>query len=160
MINYMIRTTLLTILFSMATFVGYAKEPSNVEKAVNEIVKKYEDEKGVTSMTLVRGKGLEIIKLMLNKEFGKSFMKGVTSVTIIDYSDASESICKSLKYELNVFNTLLKEFDLSKEDKFSDNAYVRCFTSEYSGTLSDFVIALEDDKSKIIMYMAGIIIIE
>lgn len=32
--------------------------------------------------------------------------------------------------------------------------------SEESGVLSDFVVALENDKSKMFMYMAGKIIIE
>ena len=47
-----------------------------------------------------------------------------------------------------------------KEEEFSDNNYVRCFASVSDDkVLSDFVIALEDDKSKMILHMAGKIIV-
>ena len=49
------------------------------------------------------------------------------------------------------------------EKTFSDNNYTRCFASisdEESGTISDFVIAMEDDKSKLLVYMAGTIKVE
>lgn len=110
-------------------------------------------------MTVVKGGGLEMLKMMFNKEFGKEFMRGVTSITLIEYSDASEETCTTLHKDLDVFLSLLQEFDVSKEKQFADNDYIRCFASATeSDTLSDFVIALENDESKMIMYMAGKIV--
>ena len=141
---------------------GYAQEPSQVEKAVNEIVKKYDDTKGVECVTVVKGSGLEMVKLLFNKQFGKDFMRGVTSITVINYSDASEETCLALRKELDAFVTLLEEFNLSGEKRFADNDYVRSFASASSdaGTLSDFVVAIEKEDSKMVMYMAGDIKVE
>ena len=157
--RFIIRTALVVALFFCAV-VSQAQETSGVETAVKEIVKKYDGKDKVNCMSIVKGGGLEMVKMALNKEFGKSFMKGVTSITIIDYSDASEATCVALRKELEVFSSLLQEFNLNEEKQFSDNDYIKCFASENSGVLSDFVVALESDKSKTIMYMAGKIIVE
>jgi hypothetical protein len=157
--RFIIRTALVATLFFCAV-ISQAQETSGVETAVKEIVKKYDGKDKVNCMSIVKGGGLELVKMALNKEFGKSFMKGVTSITIIDYSDASEATCAALRKELEVFSSLLQEFNLNEEKQFSDNDYIKCFASENSGVLSDFVVALESEKSKTVMYMAGKIIIE
>lgn len=159
--NVMKRMALIAALLMIAFVNGYAQEASQVQKAVEEIVKKYDDTKGVECISIVKGGGLEIVKMMFRKQFGKDFMKGVTSITIIEYSDASEEICQALHKDLDVFITLLEEFDLGKDKKSTDNDYARCFASvSEDGTLSDFVIALEDNESKMCMYMAGKIKVE
>ena len=140
---------------------GYAQEPSQVVKAVTAIVNKYEDVKGVESMTVVKGHGLELVKAMFNKQFGKEFMKGVTSITIINYSEASQETCQSLHKDFDVFLSLLEEFQVGKEKAFADNEYIRSFASvSEGGTLSDFIIAVEKEDSKMFMYMAGDIKVE
>ena len=128
---------------------------------MNEIVKKHETSEGVSCMTVAKGSGLDLVKMMFNKEFGKDFMKGVTSITIIEYSEASEETCATLHKDLDAFISLLEEFDPSKEEEFADNDYIRCFaSSSETNTVSDFVIAMEDDGAKMILYMAGTIKIE
>ena len=146
----------LAVLLFTAFVNSHAQQPSNVEAAVNEIVRKYEDVQGVSCMTFVKGGGLEIVKLSFKKQFGKEFMKGVTSITIIEYGDASDETCVALRKEFDVFQTLLQEFNLGGEKQFADEDYARCFAliSE-PGTLSDFVMALESGKSKMAIYMAG-----
>ena len=149
----------LMALIMVSALDSYAQSPSRAEQAVTDIVKKYEESTEVTCMTLVKGGGLEMMKMVLNKEFGKDFMKGVTSITIIDYSDASEETCATIHKEMDVFLSLLQEFDVSKKKQFAEYPYLRCFaSSSESNTISDFVIALENDKSKMIMYMAGKIV--
>ena len=135
-----------------------AQQSSEVEKIVNEVAKKYDGKQGVNCITLAKGSGLELFKSALKKEFGKTFIKGVTAITVIEYSDAPAETCKELHQDLDLFLSLLQEFDLSKEKDFSDNSFLRCFASESEaeeGTLSDFVAAIEDDKSKMLLYMAG-----
>ena len=153
---------LLVALVMMSMLSGYAQAPSAVEMEVNKIVKKYENVKGVDCISVTKGSGLELFKMMLNKKFGKSFMKGVTGIVIIDYSDAAEETCMSLRKDLDVFLSLLQEFNIGKEKEFANNDYIRSFASVSSdtGTLSDFVIALENEESKTIMYMAGEIKVE
>lgn len=73
----------------------------------------------------------------------------MNSITIIDYSEASQETCTSLRKDLDVFLSVLQEFHLSEEESFSKKEYLRCFSAvSDSGTLSDFVIAVEDDKTE------------
>ena len=160
--NMMKRIALLIALVLMTFVGGYAQEPSQVEKTVDAIVKKYDDVDKVECITVTKGNGLEMFKMLFNKQFGKDFMRGVTSITVINYSDASEETCLALRKELDAFVTLLEEFNFSGEKKFADNDYVRSFASASSdaGTLSDFVVAIEKEDSKMVMYMAGEIKVE
>ena len=140
---------------------SYAQQSADVKATMERIVKKHDGSKGVSCMTVAKGSGLELLKVMLNREFGKEFMKGVTSVTLLDYSKASQEICMALHNDINSFTSLLQEFDLSKEEQFSGYDHIRCFASESEdGTLSDFIIALEDAKTKMLVYMVGKIKVE
>lgn len=155
----MVLLTLLTIMMAAAT--TFAQSPSQAEKAARELVRKYDGSDGVECIVATKGNGLGLYKMMLNKEFGKDFMKGVTSITIIDYSSASEDVCIALRKDLDVFVSILEEFDLSDEKDYAGNEYIRCFASIMdSDTISDFVFAMEEGSSKMLMYMAGRIIVE
>lgn len=150
--------TALIALVAMTFINCHAQTTDKVESIMNEIVKKHDGTDGVTCLTVAKGSGLNLVKMMFNKELGKDFMKGVNSITLIEYSDASAETCKSLHKDLDAFLSHLKEFNVNEEKQFSDNDYTRCFASisdEESGTISDFVIAMEDDKSKLLVYMAG-----
>lgn len=159
--NFLKRITLF-IAFCIASIVaGYAQEASPVEEIVNGIVKKYEETKGVECISVAKGSGLKMVKMMLNKKFGKNFMKGVTGITIINYSDASPEVCQSLRNDVDKFLTLLQEFNVSKEKEFASNDYIRTFASvSDNGCISDFVVAVEDKESKTIIHMAGEIKVE
>ncbi len=159
--NVMKRMMLFVALVMMAFVGNYAQEPSQVEKMVDEIVKKYENTNGVDCIKVAKGSGLKMFKMMFNKEFGKDFMRGVTSITVIDYGEASEEIIQALRKELDVFTSLLEEFSFG-EEKVTDSDYIRCFAaiSEEKSTVSDFVIALESEGTKTFMYMAGDIKVE
>lgn len=155
----MVLLTLLTIMMTAAT--TFAQSPSQAEKAARELVRKYGGSDGVECIVATKGNGLGLYKMMLNKEFGKDFMKGVTSITIIDYSSASEDVCIALRKDLDVFVSILEEFDLSDDKDYAGNEYIRCFASIMdSDTISDFVFAMEEGSSKMLMYMAGRIIVE
>ncbi|MBQ5689378.1 MAG: DUF4252 domain-containing protein, partial [Bacteroidales bacterium] len=79
------KITLIIALCAMTVMIGYAQSSSKVEEKFNEFVKKYENTEGVSSMSVVKGGGLELVKMIFSKELGKDFMKGVTSITVIDY---------------------------------------------------------------------------
>ena len=157
--NFLRRYSLLALLSIMAIVPGHAQGSSKVQKIVKEIVQKYEGTDGVESISVAKGSGLEMVKAMFSAQFGRSFMKGVTSITIINYTDASEQTCQSIHKDLDSFISLLEEFNVSEEETFSGNDFIRCFasSSEDAGTISDFVMALEDTETKMLMYMAGTI---
>ena len=147
---------LLVTLCMMTMVASYAQAPSKAEVKINELVKKYENVKGVECMSVGKGIGLNIVKLMFNKQFGKEFMKGVTSITIIEYGDATPQTCMALRKELDAFTPLLQEFNIGQEKEFADNDYIRSFaTTLDENTISDFLVAVENKDSKVIMYMAG-----
>ena len=141
---------------------GYAQDSQQVKDMVHAMAKKYDSVKGVECVTVEKGSGLGLVKTMFNKQFGKDFMKGVTSITIIEYGDAPEETCLALRKDLDAFVSLLEEFNLGEDKKSANNDYVRCFASVSSetATLSDFVFALEDEETKMVMYMAGVMKIE
>ena len=157
-----IKKIVLCIALSLTTIANvYAQAPSKIENKVNALVKKYENVKGVDCTTLNKGFGLNMIKVMFNKQFGKEFMKGVTSVTIIDYSDAPQQTRMALRKELDAFSSILQEYNLGNEKEFANNDYIRSFASPIDDkTISDFIVAIENKDSKIIMYMAGKIKVE
>lgn len=152
---------LLVALFLMVGVSGFATVPTKVDKAVENMVSKYEDKQGVECLRVVKGEGLELIKMMLNKEFGRKFMKGVTSIVIMEYSDAPADICQSIRDDLDMFTSVLEEFDTSAEKELSSSEFVRCFIGKMdSESISDFVVVMEDDGEKMFMYMGGKIIME
>ncbi len=138
----------------MTAGIASAQETSEAEKAVMKIVQKYENTEGVESVVATKGNGLWLIKKMLTSQFGKDFMKGVTSITVINYTSASPETCSEIRKDVDVFTSMLQEFDAKEE--FSDSQFVRIFAAaSESKTLSDFVIASEDESAKMLMHMAG-----
>ena len=153
-----LKQILVAVIMTATMFSAVAQSSAEVEKAVNEIAGRYDGKDNVTCLTVTKGSGLNLVKAMFNQEFGRSFMKGVKSIILIEYSDASHETCTALRKDMDVFISMLQEFDLSEEKNFSDNDFIRCFASVSEGdTLSDFVIAMEDKETKVLMYMAGTI---
>ena len=148
--------------------VAYAQEPSKAELKVKELVKKYENVKDVECLTIGKGRGLGLVKMAFNQQFGRDFMKGVKSITIIDYTKASEEVCQALRKEIDSFGSFLKDFNaLARKDnkdskESAPKGYERGFASisEDEASISDFIFASELDGTKMIMYMAGKIKVE
>ena len=156
-----IRVMLLSLLLTLVSINVYADSAEKIEATVDEIAKKYDGVSGVEVISVTKGNGLEIVKMMFKKQFGKEFMRRVTSITIIGYSDAEAAVCESLRKDLDKFISVLEEFDLSGNKDVSEKGYSRCFARRTeAGTLSDFVIAMEQDLHKMVVYMAGEIVVE
>ena len=152
---------LLTALCLMTIAIGYAQEPTKAEVKMNELVKKYENVKGVDCTVVTKGRGIGIVKLMLNEQYDKDFMKGVHSITIIEYSEASDETLLALHKDLDSFKTLLEEFNLRENENYANDDYAKSFATLIDEkTISDFLIAIEDKETRMIMFMAGIIKLE
>ena len=67
--------TLLIALFIASLINCSAQQSSSVQSTMDQIVKKHETSQGVSCMTVAKGSGLEMLKMMFNREFGKEFMK-------------------------------------------------------------------------------------
>ena len=155
------KVILLLALCVMSMVTAYAQEPSQVETKIKEIVKHYDPVKGVDCLTVAKGSGLGLIKVMLNQQFGKDFMKGVTSITVINYSEASQETCLALRNEIEQLATLLQDFKMGDEKEFAEYSYVKSLaTIVGENAISDFIVAMESKDVKTIMYMSGKIKVE
>ena len=155
------KIALFVALCVMAMVTVSAQEPSKVEVKVNELVKRYENVKGVESLTVTKGGGLGLVKAMFNQQFGKDFMKGVTSITVINYSEASQETCLALRNEIEQLATLLQDFKMGDEKEFAEYSYVKSLaTIVGENAISDFIVAMESKDVKTIMYMSGKIKVE
>jgi hypothetical protein len=159
--HFVKKMMLLVALCATTIVVSYAQEPSKVEGKFKELVQRYDNIKGVECITVAKGSGLEMFKMMFNKQFSKDFMKGVKSITMINYTEASPESCQALRQDIDSFSSLLTEFDMNKDKEAGESGYMRGFASTPNeNTISDFVIAMENDGLKMIMYMAGDIKVE
>jgi hypothetical protein len=139
----------------------YAQSPSKVDTKMHEIAAKYEETDGVDCIAVVKGEGLELVKLMLRKEFGKSFMKKVTSIVIIDYSSATAPICEALRKDVEPCLAMLEEIDPKDGGEGADNEGMKCYIKSLGANkLSDFLVMLEDKENKTMLYLGGEITFE
>ena len=104
-----IRVMLLSLLLTLVSINVYADSAEKIEATVDEIAKKYDGVSGVEVISVTKGNGLELVKMMFKKQFGKEFMRRVTSITIISYSDAEAAVCESLRKDLDKFISVLEE---------------------------------------------------
>lgn len=138
----------------------YAASQVKVEDSIIKMATEYENVSGVDCMMISQGEGLGLFKVLLNKQFGRKFMKDVTSVVIIDYSAASAEVVAELRAKVASFNGVLQEFDLG-EDELAEGEYVKCLAKVLSDVvISDFLINMEDAESKMLLYMGGELNIE
>lgn len=139
----------------------YAQERSKAEVKIGEMVKQFEACNGVQCLTVAKGSGLGLVKAMFNQQFGKEFMKGVTSITIINYSDASAETCAALRKEIESLGEILMDFKMGENKEFSEYSYAKSLADlQEDGSISDFVTVLEDKETKMLMYMSGKIAIK
>lgn len=156
-----IRRIILALACLLIGWTCFAQEPSVTEDLVRDMVGKYENVKGVESNIFVKGEGLELVKTMMKKEFGKEFMKGVTCIIIMEYSEADNGTCMSIHNDIDSFSARLEEIDLRKMEIDQEGNYLRCFGHKTSeGNLSDFLVIIEDEESKMMMYMGGALYLE
>lgn len=161
MISMKVIRTIVLLLTLLVGWSSHAADPVKVNAAVDKIIQKYADKEGVDHHTFVKGEGLEFIKMMLNKEFGRKFMKGVKKIVIIDYEAASAEVCSSLHDDLMVFSTLMEEYDVTEMEDYEETGYVKFFASPNdSGSLAQFLVVVEEGDDKMFMFMDGEIIIE
>ena len=156
--KHFIKSLVLLVAMTLFTGVGlHAQEPVSVDGAMNKLVKKYDDTKGVDCIVLTKGLSLSLVKSAMEDQLGKDSMKGVRSMTIIDYSSASAQVCQELYKDLEAVASLLEEFDMS-EDERSKKGTKRCFAGAVNpknGKVSNLLIITDDGRDKMVIYMAG-----
>lgn len=148
------------MLAMIASGTVYAAKPVKVEDSLKQLAAEYEKVEGMDCMVIQKGEGLGLIKAMFNQQFGRKFMKGVTSMIIIDYTNASEETALALRQRIEAYKEVLDEFDISDEE-LNEGEYLKSYAKINSKTsISDFMILMEDNESKMLLYMGGELNIE
>lgn len=161
--KHFIKSLVLLVAMTLFTGVGlHAQEPVSVDGAMHKLVKKYEDTKGVDCIVLTKGLRLSLVKLAMEDQLGEDSMKGVRSMTIIDYGSASAKVCQALRKDLEAVTSLLEELEMSEDEK-SQKGTKRCFVGAVNpknGKVSNLLVVIEDDSDKMVVYMAGSLVVK
>lgn len=155
-----IRKTILLLACLLIGWSSLAGSQPQVDDSIARLAEKYENVKGVETNIFKKGLGLELIKSMLKKEFGKDFMKGVTSIVMIEYTEADSGTCMSIRKDIEAFSTILQEIDLKELGESEPDSFAKCYiVPDGTDTPSGFLVISEDDETKMAMYMGGKIIL-
>jgi hypothetical protein len=133
-------------------------DTQNPRKAMQNLANKYEDSKNITSAVLVKGSGLELMKVMLRKEFSKDVIKGVDMIIIVEYADATESEASVIRSEVASLAKGLEKAELPEDEKPKAKhlaTYYKLNADKKS--MSDMIILMESDEEKCVMYLGGVI---
>ena len=117
-----------------------------------------EDSKNITSAVLVKGSGLELMKVMLRKEFSKDVIKGVDMIVLVEYADATESEADAIRSEVETLAKGLEKVEIPEGEKPKANrlgTYIQ--VSADGKSISDMIILIEEGDEKCVMYFGGVI---
>ncbi len=140
-------------------FVGWsasAEQPINIEDSVKKIAKEFDKAEGVDCMILEKGLRLGLVKEAFKAKFGNEFMKDVTSMVIIDYSNASSEVAETFRKRIDSFSNVLQDLKSGKE-VVEEGKYEKCYAKTEGLKMYDMMILIEDKESRIYLYMGGVL---
>ena len=120
---------------------------------ISALATKYKGKSGVGSL-VVNGGGskLNMVKMVLRKEFDKEFIEGIKRFAIISYKDATEELRNEIVDDIAPIIAPLHEIDVKQ--KLKPNArgrgYVRLTPS--GERVSDLIIVMESPAPKLIYF--------
>jgi hypothetical protein len=121
---------------------------------VSALAAQYKGKKGVASIVIEGGSKLNMVKMVLRKEFDKEFIEGIKSFAIISYKDATEELRNEIVDDIAPIIVPLHEIDVKQ--KLKPNArgrgYVRLTPN--GERVSDLIIVMESPAPKLI-YLGG-----
>lgn len=145
------------LLVLMLTFwVGAVAQPTSTgRELMRSMVEQYSKTTGVEGVVCTKGNGLEMIKLMLRKQFGKEFVKGVEEIIIIDYSKADKQVAEAIRTQTESLSASYEQKELPKE-LVKDN-YMRNFfkLNDSKEIITDMVVLVEGAKNRTVIYFGG-----
>ena len=150
---FIVVCALVAISFSAA---AQPKESSVREKII-ELAKKYVDGKEVESFTFEKGSGLSVVKLALRKEMGKDFLKGIDIMIFISYDEAPAEMAEKVQKEVKEIAKDLISKDAPEDVTEGKKTLTYFDVDEETESIHDMIIIIEDEKTKMLMYMGGTI---
>ena len=147
---------LMLLVMMLAFWMGVAAQPASTgRELLKSLVEQYSETKGVDGMVCTKGSGLEMIKMVLRKDFGKEFIKGVDMIIIIDYSKADKSVAEDIRTQTN---TLAKSYEQKElPDDITEGNYMRNYfkLNDNKDAIADMIILMENAEVKSVIYFGG-----
>lgn len=134
---------------------------SSVRNSMQAMAERLDEKDGVECLVCVKGSGLELVKLMMRKEMGKDFVKGVDMIVIINYSEAPSAKVTEIRNEIES----IAKIELTQQelpDDVKEGKYMRTYfrKGDDGKSIHDMIIIAEDDSEKessnIVMYFGGV----
>ena len=151
-------TSVLAVVFILASWSASANQPVKIEASVKQIATDFEKTDGVDCIVVEDGVSLTIIKQLFKQKFGKDFMKGVTSMVIIDYSKASNETYTAIRKRIDAYSATLQVFNIP------DAGDIKCFASvnnsNETANISNLMVLIENSENRLFVYMGGVINID
>ncbi|MBR5138683.1 MAG: hypothetical protein IKV12_03960 [Alistipes sp.] len=129
---------------------------SSTRNSMEFMAEKYDDKLGVETFVFVKGRGLETMKLLLRKEMGKDFLKGVDMIVLINYSDASNDTANTIHSEIDSITKDFSQQELPKEMTEGKNMRNFFKLGDDGKSIHDMIIIIEEETSKNVMYLGGV----
>ncbi|MBR4995624.1 MAG: DUF4252 domain-containing protein [Alistipes sp.] len=153
----MLCCALIAFSFSAVSQTPNSDTPS-CREAMQKFAEKYEESERVTSAVLVKGSGLEMMKLMLRKEFEKDVIKGVDMIILVEYADATEDEANAIRGEVEKLAVGLEKVVIPEGEKPKAKrlgTYYKLSADKKS--ISDMLILIEEENERCVMYLGGVI---
>lgn len=150
-----------TLLLALSLFVSPAfgeEGEKNGKDVVMSFLAKYKDVQGFEAQTFVKGEGLGIVKAQMGKKMGKSFLRGVNIITMVEYSEVDSQVCNFIHEDYDLYFSKFTEVDTSDSTE-TEKPYTRTFINlkEEEKAITDFITVIEDKEIKVLLYMGGVI---
>ena len=147
---------IMLLVMMLTLWLGAAAQPTSTgRELMTSMVEKYGEDKGVNGMVCTKGNGLEMIKLVLRKEFGKDFIKGVDMIIIIDYSKAEQQVAEVIRTQTESLSASYEQKELPEE--MTKGNYRRNFfkLNDSKEVITDMVVLVESAENKTVIYFGG-----
>lgn len=147
---------IMLLVMMLTLWLGAAAQPTSTgRELMTSMVEKYGEDKGVNGMVCTKGNGLEMIKLVLRKEFGKDFIKGVDMIIIIDYSKAEQQVAEVIRTQTESLSASYEQKELPEE--MTKGNYMRNFfkLNDSKEVITDMVVLVESAENKTVIYFGG-----
>ena len=121
---------------------------------ISALATKYKGKSGVGSLVVDGGGKLNMVKMILRKEFDKEFIEGIKRFAIISYKDATDELRNEIVDDIAPIIAPLHEIDVKQKLKPNTRGrgYVRLTPS--GERVSDLIIVMESPAPKLI-YLGG-----
>jgi hypothetical protein len=119
---------------------------------VSALAAQYKGKKGVASIVIEGGSKLNMVKMILRKDFDKEFIEGIKRFAIISYKDATEVLRNEIVDDIAPIIAPLTEVDVKSQLKPNARGRGYARLTPNGERVSDLVIVMESPAPKLIYF--------